>query len=474
MSTITDIQFDSEAELRHRLLEYQAILNNASLGIIFTRNRTFLHCNERFSEMFGWPSNELVGQPTHVVYPSMEAYEELGRIAIPTLSSGQRLDIEVQVKKRDGTVFWCRMLANAIDPHDHGKGTIFIVEDITERMAADESRKQLLLEYQAILDNASLGITFTRKRTFLHCNERFSEMFGWRSNELAGQSASIVYPSRQAFEEVARLTSETLGSGKRFDTEVLLKRRNGTLFWCRMLAKAIDPQDPAKGSIFITEDITERKLVQEALLRARDQLELRVQERTAELATANARLQDEIQERRLAEEQVRHLANHDALTNLPNRRLLEDRLAQAMMMAKRNGDQVAILFIDLDHFKPINDSLGHRVGDLLLQAVAKRLLGLLRAVDTVSRVGGDEFVLILPDMQSEGAAADIAQRMLESLVQCYLIAGHSLYITASIGISLYPNDGTDVETLIGCADVAMYHAKQKGRKNYQFVAASCD
>jgi diguanylate cyclase (GGDEF)-like protein len=114
------------------------------------------------------------------------------------------------------------------------------------------------------------------------------------------------------------------------------------------------------------------------------------------------------------------------------------------------------------------------VGDLLLQAVAKRLLGLLRAVDTVSRVGGDEFVLILPDMQSEGAAADIAQRMLESLVQCYLIAGHSLYITASIGISLYPNDGTDVETLIGCADVAMYHAKQKGRKNYQFVAASCD
>jgi diguanylate cyclase (GGDEF)-like protein/PAS domain S-box-containing protein len=470
MGTANQIQSNSEAELRHTLLEYQAILDNASLGITFTRDRIFLHCNERFSEMFGWHSNELVGQKTEIVYPSQQAYEELGGIAVPVLSDGKRLDAEVLMKRRDGTLFWCRMLANAIDPNDHSKGTIFITEDITERKAADESRKQLLLEYQAILDNASLGITFTRKRLFLHCNARFSEMFGWTNDELVGQSASIVYPSQEAFNEMRLLVTGTFLNGERFNTEVLMKRRDGTLFWCRMLAKAIDPGNRGKGSIFILEDITERKAAQEALLRARDDLELRVRDRTAELARANAQLQDEIQERRLAEEQVRHLANHDVLTDLPNRRLLEDRLARAMLAAKRNSGQVAILFIDLDHFKPINDSLGHRVGDLLLQAVAKRLQNLLREVDTVSRVGGDEFVLVLPDISSQAAADEIAQRILDALTQSYSVAGHDLCVTPSIGVSLYPDNGSDVETLISHADDAMYQAKQRGRKNYQFFA----
>jgi diguanylate cyclase (GGDEF)-like protein/PAS domain S-box-containing protein len=470
MGTANQIQSNSEAELRHTLLEYQAILDNASLGITFTRDRIFLHCNERFSEMFGWHSNELVGQKTEIVYPTQQAYEELGGIAVPVLGNGKRLDAEVLMKRRDGTLFWCRMLANAIDPNDHSKGTIFITEDITERKAADESRKQLLLEYQAILDNASLGITFTRKRLFLHCNARFSEMFGWTNDELVGQSASIVYPSQEAFNEMRLLVTGTFLNGERFNTEVLMKRRDGTLFWCRMLAKAIDPGNHAKGSIFILEDITERKAAQEALLRARDDLELRVRERTAELARANAQLQDEIQERRLAEEQVRHLANHDVLTDLPNRRLLEDRLARAMLAAKRNSGQVAILFIDLDHFKPINDSLGHRVGDLLLQAVAKRLQNLLREVDTVSRVGGDEFVLVLPDISSQAAADEIAQRILDALTQSYSVAGHDLCVTPSIGVSLYPDHGSDVETLISHADDAMYQAKQRGRKNYQFFA----
>jgi diguanylate cyclase (GGDEF)-like protein len=238
-----------------------------------------------------------------------------------------------------------------------------------------------------------------------------------------------------------------------------------------MLAKSIDPTDPRKGSIYITEDITERRNAQEALLRARDELELRVQERTAELAQANARLHAEVQERKLAEQQIRYLANHDALTGLPNRRLLEDRLEQAMEMGRRNNRPVAIQFIDLDRFKPINDRLGHRIGDLLLRAVAARLRGLLRAVDTVSRVGGDEFVLVLPDVQSASAAGEIAQKVLGVLAQPYMVEGHELSVTPSIGISLFPDDGTDAETLLGCADVAMYHAKKVGRANCQLFTA---
>lgn len=337
---------------------------------------------------------------------------------------------------------------------------------------SDSQLRQTLLEYQAILDNASLGITFTRKRRFLHCNRRFSEMFGWSSEELHQLSTEIVYPSKEAYEELTRLARPVLGSGQRLDLEVAMKRRDGSTFWCRVLAKAIDPHDYSKGTIYITEDITERKNAQEALLHARDQLELRVQERTAALEMANARLQAEIQERKMAEQQIRYLANHDALTGLPNRRLLEDRLEQALEMARRNVHQVAIQFIDLDRFKPVNDRLGHRIGDLLLQAVALRLRSLLRAVDTVSRVGGDEFVVVLPEMQSATAACETAGRLLLALARPYSVGGHELQITPSIGISMYPADGNDAESLLTAADSAMYYAKGMGRGNFQLYQPS--
>jgi len=459
----------SEDELRHRLLEYQAILDNASLGITFTRNRTFLHCNERFSEMFGWPSNELIGQPTYILYPSEQAFADLGRIAIPVLSSGQRLDTELLMRKRDGSLFWCRMLANAIDPGDHGKGTIFITEDITNRKAADQALRQSLLEQQAILDNALIGIGFLKGRVILRCNARLEQLFGYQHGELQNVSARVLFPSDQEYELGSRGYASLARHGPH-SGEIVLSKKDGTRFWCHLSGNLVDRGNPTKGSVWLAEDITERKGAQDALLRARDELERRVHERTAELATANTRLKEEIQVRRLAEEQVRHLANHDALTGLPNRRLLEDRLEQAIVRAKRGRAQGAVLFIDLDHFKVINDSLGHRSGDLLLQAVAERLRGHLREIDTVARVGGDEFVLVLPDMHEEAAATEAAQRVLASLGEPYLIDGHLLQVTPSIGISLYPKDGSEVEILISRADSAMYHAKQMGRKNYQLFA----
>jgi|CXWL01.1.fsa_nt_gi diguanylate cyclase (GGDEF)-like protein/PAS domain S-box-containing protein len=457
---------------RQLLLEYQAILDNASLGITFTRNRTFLHCNQRFSEMFGWRSDELVGQPAHVIYPSAQAYAALGRIAAETLGMGKRMDTELLLMKHNGTLFWCRLLANAIDPADQSKGTIFVTEDITERKAAEYSARQLLLEYQAILDNASLGINFTRNRIYVHCNERFAEMFGWTSRELIGQPTNVVFRSQDDYDALSRIAIPILGSGQRLDTELVMKRRDGSTLWCRMLAKAIDATDHSKGTVFIVEDITQRKAAQDALLQAHDELELRVKERTAELAAANTQLQQEIQERKEAEELARHLANHDALTGLPNRRWLEERLEQAIAGAKRNSHQVAVQFIDLDHFKPINDRLGHRIGDLVLQEVAARLRGLLREVDTVSRIGGDEFVVVLQNVQSGAAATEVGKKVLDALSQPYNIESHSLSITPSIGISLYPQNGMDAEALIRRADGAMYQAKQTGRAKVQLVSAA--
>jgi diguanylate cyclase (GGDEF)-like protein/PAS domain S-box-containing protein len=166
--------------------------------------------------------------------------------------------------------------------------------------------------------------------------------------------------------------------------------------------------------------------------------------------------------------QLIHLAEHDALTGLPNRLLLNDRLGQAIGSARRQEKQVAVLFLDLDGFKHVNDSLGHPIGDRLLQSIAKRLVNCLRGSGTVSRQGGDEFIVLLSDMDHGEDAAATANRMLEAVAEPHSIDQHDLHVSASIGVSVYPNDGSDAETLIKNADMAMYQAKENGRQSYQF------
>ena len=176
----------------------------------------------------------------------------------------------------------------------------------------------------------------------------------------------------------------------------------------------------------------------------------------------------DITEQRRAEEQIRHMAQHDALTGLPNRMLLHDRIGQAIAQAERARGVLAVLFIDLDRFKTVNDSLGHPVGDSLLKTVAERLLACTRASDTIARIGGDEFVVLLPSLDQPEDASYVAKKVLDALSVPVTIGGHELQVTPSIGICAYPHDGDDVETLMRNADTAMYHAKQMGRNNYQF------
>jgi diguanylate cyclase (GGDEF)-like protein len=169
-----------------------------------------------------------------------------------------------------------------------------------------------------------------------------------------------------------------------------------------------------------------------------------------------------------------HSAQHDFLTGLPNRMLLNDRVRQAIAVAPRHKKKVALLFLDLDGFKQINDSMGHLTGDKLLQSIATRLLECVRGSDTVSRQGGDEFVVLLSEVEDAEGAAITARRMLDKVGDLHFIDPHALHVTSSIGVSLYPDHGADAETLIQNADFAMYTAKQNGRKNYQFFEASKD
>lgn len=163
-----------------------------------------------------------------------------------------------------------------------------------------------------------------------------------------------------------------------------------------------------------------------------------------------------------------YLAEHDFLTDLPNRLLLTDRLNQALNSARRKGTNVALMFIDIDHFKNINDSLGHEIGDLLLKELAKRLSGTLRNTDTISRLGGDEFIILLPEIADDYAPADVAEKLLDVCSSTYLIDTYDLRVSASIGIAVYPDDGDTADLLTKNADAAMYHAKTAGRNNFQF------
>jgi diguanylate cyclase (GGDEF)-like protein/PAS domain S-box-containing protein len=176
----------------------------------------------------------------------------------------------------------------------------------------------------------------------------------------------------------------------------------------------------------------------------------------------------DVSEAQAAAQKMTHLAEHDMLTSLPNRALLDDRLEQGIALAQRHSRRLAVLFIDLDHFKHINDSLGHLIGDQLLKAVALRITPCVCSSDTVSRQGGDEFIVLLSEVVHAEDAALIADKIRLAVLEPYTIANHFLHLTTSIGVSVYPDDGADPETLIQCADTAMYHAKEKGRNNSQF------
>ncbi|HOM72976.1 MAG TPA: EAL domain-containing protein, partial [Armatimonadota bacterium] len=179
-----------------------------------------------------------------------------------------------------------------------------------------------------------------------------------------------------------------------------------------------------------------------------------------------------ITEKKIYEQKLDHLAHHDVLTGLPNRLLFSDRLSKSLAQARRDDRLLAVMFLDLDRFKMINDTLGHNIGDKLLKQVAERLTGTLREVDTIARMGGDEFTLVIEGISRAQDAAIVAQRALDVFCQPFMVDGRELFVTASIGISMYPNDGADVETLVRNADTSMYRAKEQGRNTYHLFTES--
>ncbi len=332
-----------------------------------------------------------------------------------------------------------------------------------------------LREQQVILETAGVGIAFIKKRVVIRCNQRFAEYFGHiDTTQILGSANRSLFPTDAAFRALGEAAYPVMAQGLTYKAEVQMKRQDGELFWTHMTGKLVNPADTGEGSIWIIDDISEHKAAQEQLqsvlselLQTRENLEKLVELRTQELSRMVIALEKKADEQQIAEAHIQRLAYFDPLTHLPNRLLLSDRCQHALHIAQRAQQTVALMFLDLDHFKNINDSLGHRVGDEVLVELATRLKAAVREQDTVSRLGGDEFVLLLPDTDAAGAAR-VADKLLLAALMPMQIEAHELTVTPSIGIALYPKDGTDLDTLSKCADAAMYQAKADGRNSFRF------
>jgi len=449
-----------EESLQQVLAEQQALLNNVVMGIAFIRDRRIMRCNRRYEELFGHAPGGVLNLDTRFMYFTDAEFAEAAE-PYADLDRGETTSREQFLRRADGSGFWCRLWGRAVEPGNPAKGYVWLFEDISARRAAEAQVRRALQEQELILDNATIGISFMRERSYLRCNPRLEEMFGFGPGEMIGQSSRIIFDSDSDYGVFAEAAYATLAEGAAFSTEQRFRRKDGSLFWCKVVGRAIDAARPLEGAIWIYDDVSAERAAREALERA-------VAERTVELKAANEKLEAEIGERRQAEARALHIADHDSLTGLPNRRLLEDRLTQALALSKRNRKLTAAMFVDLDRFKTINDTLGHAVGDLVLKEVAGRLVAQLRVGDTVCRVGGDEFLVVLPEIKRASDAAHVARKVIENLSAPMRVDTRELTVTPSIGIAIYPDDGRDAEALIRNADAAMYHVKETGRASYQF------
>jgi diguanylate cyclase (GGDEF)-like protein/PAS domain S-box-containing protein len=306
-----------------------------------------------------------------------------------------------------------------------------LVEEHAERLKAQQGELMAAQKLRMHFESTPLAVVeWDRRQNVTAWNPAAEAIFGFPAYEVLGKPVASLLAAPQDRPEMEAMCRELLESGEGNKTTLANVSRNGRTIHCEWYnTPLVDAAGAVTGFASLVQDITERLNT----------------ERT-----------------------IHYMAHHDALTGLPNRRLMQDRLNQAIMAARRKQRHVAVLFLDLDRFKVVNDTLGHDTGDFILKDVARRLVTCIREVDTVSREGGDEFVVILPDLERPENARVVADKILEELSRPVEIGGHEIHVTPSIGISHYPNDATDVHQLLKHADNAMYQAKDAGRNTVRF------
>ena len=403
--------------------------------LVVDAERRILSINRTMSEMLGVADEAIAARPAlETLVPSTELALRIDAVlADGAPQDGVPVALDAQGDGRTESVRWLEF--NIRRTRQAGGDLLLLIgQDVTFRRQARLRLQESEAFFRLTFSQAAVGIALlSRDGRFLRVNRKLSEIVGFSEIELLQRFFhQITYPD-DLLEDRAMVASLVAGAIGDFQRETRYVRKDGRTVWVALSASTM--REAASGQvrlILAVEDISRRKQAEEALLR---------------------------------------MANHDALTGLPNRTLLEDRLAQAVCKAARAKRQVGVMFIDLDRFKHVNDSLGHEAGDQLIIEIARRLAGSLRESDTVARQGGDEFVVVLDDLAAPEDAMLVAQKILDRLFQPLVLCGQEVFPTGSIGIAMYPQDGEDSAALLKAADSAMYRAKAVGGNHYHFYAA---
>jgi len=422
LSERTDAMADLEEQFR-------VTFERAPVGVAHVSfDGHWVHVNQRLCDILHYAREELenrnFGELTHP-----EDLAESTRLLMQ-VAQGEIAEYDLQKRyiRKDGAVIWAHLTAALLRNRD---GTprflVVVIEDITAHVAAEQ---QLRLAAK-VFQRAGEGVMITdADNLILTVNEAFTRITGYSQQDAVGKTPSMLNSGRQPPDFYRRLWVQIQNEGW-WQGEIWNKRKNGEIYPEWLTINAVhEPDGSLANYVAIFSDISAIKKSQQRL---------------------------------------DYLASHDELTGLANRSVFQDRLGQAIAHARRDGQGLAVLFVDLDNFKTINDSLGHEAGDLLLQEVAKRLTEVVREADTLARLGGDEFGILLCEIENVEASA-VCHRVAEALAEGFSIVGRELFITTSIGISLFPDDGEDDGTLLKNADAALYRAKERGRNQFQYFA----
>ncbi len=431
------------AALRASEAHYRTVFQTSLDGICISqlRDGLYIDANHAFLHLMGYEREDVVGR-TSLEMNFWADPEVRGQMAAKLGRDESFKDVETQFVKKNGERIWTLVSATAMEI-EGVPCVLSVVRDISSTKAAEEqlaevqqamraSEVRYRTAFQTSLD--SININRLSDGSYIECNQAFLDSVGYSRDEVIGKTSVELNiwanpRDRQKLVEMLRQT------GHCRDMEAQFRRKNGEIFWGQMSASAIEV-DGVPSVLSISRDISGAKV---------------------------------------AEDEIRNLAFYDPLTRLPNRRLVSERLRQSMSSSARSNRKGALLFIDVDNFKTLNDTLGHKTGDLLLQEVALRLTHCIREADTVARLGGDEFVVILEDLSGgrEEAAAQakmVAEKILGAVSQGYVLAGRECLSTSSIGITVFGDRTDNIDDVMQQADIAMYQAKSAGRNTLRFFA----
>lgn len=415
-------------ELRKAQADLRSIFENSIEGIYTTDGEgKILMANPSFMKLMGYESeNEFVASVKNAanIYKDRESYQ---KIVEHFKNHNSLLKHVSNIRHRHGAeTIIAQNIRKVTDEDGVLTGYESIVEDITDKRHLEERMKLIA----KVFEHSVEGIVITDANTqILEVNRAFCDITGYSMEEATNSATNLLYSGWQGEKFYSQMWRKLKREGI-WQGEIKDRRKNGEMYmqWLTICAVK-DARNKVLNYIGIFTDITEKKM---------------------------------------SEKKIHQLAYYDVLTGLPNRSLLHDRLGHAIKVAHRNNTLLAVLFIDLDNFKNINDMLGHHIGDRFLQVVAERLTGCVREKDTVARLGGDEFVIVMEGIKDSESASNVAKSIITEMSTVFNIGSNDIYSGASIGVSIYPEDGTDAVSLLKNADTAMYNAKDLGKNDYRF------